>query len=462
MTFYTCIVYGAAVVLWMWSIHREGGIGVGARFIYVFTLAHQFLIGPPLYELSGLAVSDFRFANRAPAVELALYCMIAFVIGGYVLPPILLGYRLNLRIAWRPFMDPLRIRAQWQAAKLNVLIGCLSLPLVPVMFSIATVRGVWGQIAFLVETGLVMMCINAVLSNNQEKKLLAFFALIGTGLVKAFTSGFLYGTMQTGMLMAALIFMSRGISIKSWVYLFLIMYSALVPYSIWMSARSALREAIEGGQSIAERTTLFAREVKPIENFDFILDKGNVGVIAQRIDYSLYLKMAMEHTPAKEPYAYGATFQEGFEAMLPRILFPNKRYQAGNNDLLRFAGMKSSSLTNVSIGVNYLYEFYVNFGPIGAVAGMFVIGLCLGLMDYKYFERASRNIGIECMMIMSMWTISQTDKFAQLAMTLPVTALVGWGVGYFYEAFRLAPVHLPPLEVQRPRKVSIGSEVISS
>src|SRR6266850_3726469 len=162
----TLLLYVVALGLWIWATHREGGIGIGVRFLYAFSLVHQFLVGPPLYFLSGLAEHDAQYRNREPAVQLVLGSMIAFIIGGYFLTPLMLHRRLQMNLAWFPFTHRGRLIRQWQAAKVLAAIGTIAVLLTPIMFRFNTLRAIWSEVTLLVEASLVMMCMNAVLSGN--------------------------------------------------------------------------------------------------------------------------------------------------------------------------------------------------------------------------------------------------------------------------------------------------------
>src|SRR5437879_4862511 len=142
MSIVTLLLYAGALGLWIWATHREGGIGIGVRFLYAFSLVHLFLIGPPLYFISGLAETYEGYRNREQAVQLVLISMIGFVCGGYFLTPMLLQRRLRMDRAWLPFAHPARLERQWQVGKALVTAGALALLCAPVMFRFNTVRAV--------------------------------------------------------------------------------------------------------------------------------------------------------------------------------------------------------------------------------------------------------------------------------------------------------------------------------
>ena len=51
MSFETYALYIFVFLLWGISIHREGGIGIGFRFLYAIHLTMFFLVGPVLADI---------------------------------------------------------------------------------------------------------------------------------------------------------------------------------------------------------------------------------------------------------------------------------------------------------------------------------------------------------------------------------------------------------------------------
>src|SRR5437588_7132358 len=158
--------------------------------------------------------------------------------------------------------------------------------------------------------------------------------------------------MVTGLFLLALLTMARASSIRSWLFLGLWLYLLLVPYTIWLSIRADLRDSIKRNAPIAER----------LEAIDFqaanprmlgLLDPEDLKLIQHRIDQSHLLSEAMRHTPAKEPFAEGATIvQDVVYSMVPRFLWAEKPVALGGSEFVsRFTGRRFAQDT--SVGLNY-------------------------------------------------------------------------------------------------------------
>ena len=120
MSILTLLLYVVVLGLWVWCVHREGGIGIGVRFMFAFSMVQQFLVGPPLYVLSGLAESEFEYRNREQAVQLVLYCLLGFLVVAYLLTPLLVREPvLRMETAWKPFAHPQRLETASFAERLK-------------------------------------------------------------------------------------------------------------------------------------------------------------------------------------------------------------------------------------------------------------------------------------------------------------------------------------------------------
>src|SRR5262249_36798773 len=136
-----------------------------------------------------------------------------------------------------------------------------------------------------------------------------------------------------------------------------------------------------------------------------VLDPEDLKLIQHRIDQSHLLADAMKHTPAREPFAEGATIVEDvLFSLVPRFLWPEKPLTLGGSAFVsRFTGRPFDVKT--SVGVNYVFEFYVNFGPLGAVVCMMVFGVVCGAIDYYFFRAGPRSFVVEWTVILCMWQL---------------------------------------------------------
>src|SRR5712691_3641303 len=89
MSVITVTLYVVPFGLWFYMVHREGGIGIGIRFLYALNVTLFFLVGPMLGEVFSSTDSRFMSPTFEPAVRLSLYGLLAYVVGSYVAYPAL-------------------------------------------------------------------------------------------------------------------------------------------------------------------------------------------------------------------------------------------------------------------------------------------------------------------------------------------------------------------------------------
>jgi hypothetical protein len=291
------------------------------------------------------------------------------------------------------------------------------------MQTIPTAGALWGQLSWLIESGLVMLCLYA--ANAQKPGVLAvvLLILVAKGVVFSALSGHAGWMFLNGMFLVCVYFLSSRIQLKSLALLASVGLLAFIPAQRWLSGRQHLRTAIEGGSEFAERLEI---------TVDIFLspqltrggDQGLVSAYRDRGDYSDLLAAAIAHTPEVEPYAGGATYYDVLVALVPRFLWPEKPYRAGGSEFVtQYTGIRFGK--NTSVGMNYLFELYVNFGSIGVVAGMFLFGLLLAWMEELYYRKGLDNLFFEYCLILCAWNVClYSDTMAILMMTLPPQIVV--------------------------------------
>lgn len=113
------------------------------------------------------------------------------------------------------------------------------------------------------------------------------------------------------------------------------------------------------------------------------------GDLMVRFNQGWIITKIMDRVPQTEPYANGSTISEGIEfAILPRMLFPNKKAGASRELFYRFTGLQLGEWT--SMGLSIPGEMYANFGYAGGLAGTFAMGLLIGF-GYSIFGSLARR-----------------------------------------------------------------------
>src|SRR5205814_5731640 len=106
---------------------------------------------------------------------------------------------------------------------------------------------------------------------------------------------------------------------------------------------------------------------------------AHLTALDDRLNLNAYTGSAMQRLASGwVEYAYGATIP--ISALIPRAIWPSKPAVGGGGTVVSdFTGILFSRYT--SVGAGQVFEFYVNFGLPGVLAGFLLFGFVLMRLD---------------------------------------------------------------------------------
>jgi hypothetical protein len=117
---------------------------------------------------------------------------------------------------------------------------------------------------------------------------------------------------------------------------------------------------------------------------EFSNNKFQTGLraLVNRESYIDVLAATIDHVPNIIPFQHGRMLGGAVINMIePRIFFPDKPETPDDSIVAtRYTGIHFDWAVGTSVSIGYLGELYVDFGEIGAVIGVFVIGFICGRM----------------------------------------------------------------------------------
>lgn len=139
--------------------------------------------------------------------------------------------------------------------------------------------------------------------------------------------------------------------------------------------------------SLARKTTVYA------ESLTSVLDdeRGTLRTAdaIDRLDRLLPLAWLMRHTPEPVPFLRGETYVPLLFKLVPRAIFKDKPRDTSNMGQ-RYDFVPIGNQVN-AFKVHQLGELYANFGGLGTLFGMFVLG-ALYCVLYMLFHRADASV----------------------------------------------------------------------
>ena len=111
-----------------------------------------------------------------------------------------------------------------------------------------------------------------------------------------------------------------------------------------------------------------------------------------RVSYTNLFALTLINVPDSVPYEHGALWLGALKHIVtPRLFFPEKADISDSDRTNIYTGVQvAGTERGTSIGIGYVAESYVDFGPIWMFAPIFVLGVFFGLI-YRFFVVRSRS-----------------------------------------------------------------------
>jgi hypothetical protein len=111
--------------------------------------------------------------------------------------------------------------------------------------------------------------------------------------------------------------------------------------------------------------------------------KDSVDKVSGRVSQLGIFAHCVDLTPASISYWHGETYKTLPASIIPRVLWPNKPSKTLGQDFGHRYQIINDNDFNTSINLPLLVEFYINFGPVGVLMGMFLLGCIYRLLYLK-------------------------------------------------------------------------------
>lgn len=113
---------------------------------------------------------------------------------------------------------------------------------------------------------------------------------------------------------------------------------------------------------------------------------------SSRTDHLGTTAAIIAQTPQIIPYLHGLTYINLLTSWIPRIAWPNKPKEDFGNVWAKWYGLMGSSDFETSYNLPWLPEFYMNFGILGILGGMLMVGVFFRFLAIKFCSGAHSPI----------------------------------------------------------------------
>ena len=204
----------------------------------------------------------------------------------------------------------------------------------------------------------------------------------------------LIGTISTGMftgltlfiILIGIIYFSKSSSGKAkinWLFFFIIMVVGVIFMAYLQNLKADFRQDAWGEEVVSKNSNSSLLYVNALKNYDKITisDKNFYLPLLGRINQGWLVSCTMEKVPLNVPFENGKSIFTAFtDAILPRFINPDKQI-IGNSRIKKYTNL--NLIGSTAMGIGYLGESYVNFGIIGGVICMGILGLFLSYLESK-------------------------------------------------------------------------------
>ena len=161
---------------------------------------------------------------------------------------------------------------------------------------------------------------------------------------------------------------------------------------LWFAIRVDYRNVLNEGSGKQEVRIPVATRIETLRDLSRGVERDSLENAFEkmilRVSYVEYFALSMDNVPARVPHENGGLWWDSVkQALMPRLLFPDKRIIDDSRRTTHYTGVRVAGLNEgTSIGIGYMGESYIDFGPIGMFAPILSLGVFYGFI-YRLFAQ---------------------------------------------------------------------------
>jgi hypothetical protein len=201
----------------------------------------------------------------------------------------------------------------------------------------------------------------------------------------------------------------------------------LVMMLFWQSIKPEYRSFLNMGTKT--QSVLVSRA----DRFDFVVEAASKVELeaflkgwesgVRRLGYTTYFGGVIRQVPSSIPHQEGRLWGEAIGNILqPRLFFPGKAVLDDSARTNKYSGFRVSGVAEgSSIGLGYVAESYIDFGPILMFLPVFLIGLLWGnliRLSLRYMVNSLVGSAVASVVILQVGTLFETSNAKMLGGTI--------------------------------------------
>jgi len=342
-----------------------------------FAASYQFIqVYSPLIAANIAGVSIIQYYSLDTMIQATLLSFLAIIILSLGMRIGLIGARLNKKIK-------LDYKALQKPALKNVIIFYFLVlifkatmdfigSLLPSISSITHVIGfIWHSVIFFIFILYI---------HNEKFKYFGLFVLFFEIL-----NGFLgfFGSFKIILFLFFIAYLTKIMRSKK-IFNFGILFIVFLTFTLgtlWQSIKNPYRAILNQGELTQEVNISTKETIYNLQSIISDLDSDQIllglSSIPSRLGYVEYFGHCIDMIPETINHENGKLLKESFLHVLqPRVFFPEKQIISDSVRTNKYTGVRVAGVDEgASIGLGYIAESYVDFGPILMFVPIFFIGL---------------------------------------------------------------------------------------
>jgi hypothetical protein len=176
--------------------------------------------------------------------------------------------------------------------------------------------------------------------------------------------------------------------------------------------------------------------------------------LPQRGNMQSFFAFVIDQTPGVVPYWNGETYSNVLWHFIPRILVPNKPQESLGQENGHRYGLLDPTDFGTSVNLPQIVEMYANFGKVGVIVGMFVLGLIYSVLQHALNHKKAGEWGQVSGIIILSSLINIESNFTMVYGGIIYWILMLWFLGRFVrrESSPLLMQRIPTNSVEAVRK----------
>lgn len=281
-----------------------------------------------------------------------------------------------------------------QFVLLCMCIGAAGYVLTPITRFIPTVHAIWSIFFEWLNVGIIISGFYSGVTRRYKVVLLSLAVFFPLALVRVVGDGHV-GALGLFVIHFGLVFLlARKVRLPHLALLGLFTVALGPVASTWFQIRGFVRQgAIQGNavQRVMTLVDLFLIYYQPFDIDGYRMRE----VLFLRFDMGEIYSAQVRTQPESVPFQYGRTVSENLlVTLVPRILWPDKPVRVGGTAFVsKFTGMYEEGEEGaVSVGMPINFEFFANFGPLGAAVLTGLYGYLCARLELNIFRRDFRDL----------------------------------------------------------------------